>query len=565
MSFSFNLIDQPWIPCLRDDGSPDELSIRDILIQAHKLREIRGDTPLETVALHRLLLAVLHRIFGPKDRDTWLKLWKQRGFGFEVEPLESYITTWKHKFDLFDVSFPFFQIADQKQLGKEDTVNKMVMQLTTDSTLFQHTLNSPVGGAELTPAQAARALITVHVFALGYQLFVDGPCSKSIVFLVLGDSLFETLALNLSRYPEGDGDYQSTADDAPAWENESPFKVNFEGNIISRDVSLVSGKQKYDQHIPLGQLDYLTWQNRKIKLIPEATPKGVIVRRIAWAPGMRLANEIADPMQTYFKIDDAGYTAKSLDSDRALWRDSETLLRIADDGKDYRLIKSVKWLSRIALFDSTILPKTLRLAAFGTVKNRASLDLIRVESFPLPAEFLANKDYVGDLRVMLDLAEKTGKLLNRCAFLLAWLIRSVSTPDKNFDDTDKNFDEQTKIDDKMTLGKNDRSKDREAQQTYQLFSSFGVERMYWSQLEVHFHRMIQDLPSQPDMAKNKWRDHLKRTASAAFSQAILYAGTDLRAQRAIVKAEEQFQFGLARLLNVRKPDSIDGGKTHVTN
>ena len=66
MTISFNLIDEPWIPCILD-GTRVELGLRDVLAQAQQLREIRGDSPLETASLHRLLLAVLHRIFGPKS------------------------------------------------------------------------------------------------------------------------------------------------------------------------------------------------------------------------------------------------------------------------------------------------------------------------------------------------------------------------------------------------------------------------------------------------------------------------------------------------------------------
>jgi len=189
---------------------------------------------------------------------------------------------------------------------------------------------------------------------------------------------------------------------------------------------------------------------------------------------------------------------------------------------------------------------------------------MRAESLPLPIEYLANDTHVSHLSTALELAEKTGKLLNRCAFLLAWLIRTPSTPDVKFDESNKSFDEQKLIDDKFEKGKNDKSKDREAQQVYQLFVSFGVERLYWSQLEVHFYRLIQDLPGDPEAAKDKWRGHLKRVARAAFNQAIAYAGTDYRAQRAIVKADEQFQSGLARLLDVRQPNSTNGGETHGT-
>lgn len=570
MSISFNLIDERWIPCLRADGTRDELSLRDTLTQAHHLREIRGDTPLETAALHRLLLAVLHRIFGPKGRAEWIALWKQRDIGFDAQPLENYLKTWRHKFDLFDKCYPFLQIADEGQLGDKDTVNKMVLHLTADATLFQHTLNSPVGGAELSPAQAARAVLTLQAFALGYQLFVDGPCAKGAVFLVWGDSLYETLILNLSRYPEEEGDYPSTTDDAPAWEINSPFKVKFEGKTISRDASLVKGalgkqKPRFDAHTPLGQLDYLTWHNRKIKLLPEETSKGIVVRQIAWAPGMRLADDTTDPMQTHFKPEDKGYIALAFNTDKSLWRDSETLLRIADDPKKCRPIKAVKWLSLIARFEPTILPKTLRLAAFGMSKNQAKVEFLSAETNPLPLDYLQRDDLLPHVSTSIELAEKTGKLLNRCAFLLAWLIRTPSTPDKDFDEQNKGFDEQTRIDKKIASGKNDKSKDREAQQVYQLFSSFGVERVYWSQLEAHFHRLIQDLPGDPEAAKEKWRKHLKRVARAAFNQAIAYAGADRRAQRAIVKAEEQFRFGLAQVLNVKQTDSDNGGETDVAS
>lgn len=556
MSISFNLIDERWIPCVRADGTRDELSLRGALAQAHRLREIRGDTPLETAALHRPLLAVLHRVFGPKGRSEWLALWKRRDVGFDMQPLEDYLTKWRHKFDLFDDHYPFLQVADETQLGNKDTVNKMVLQLTADATLFQHTLNSPVGGAELTPAQAARAVLTVQAFALGYQLFVDGPCAKGAVFLVWGGSLYETLVLNLSRYPEEEGDYTSTADDAPAWEIDSPFKVKFEGKVISRDVSrttAASGKQKpkYEEHTPLGQLDYLTWHNRKIKLLPETTPTGIVVRQIAWAPGMRLADDITDPMHTHRKLEDKGYIALAFNTDKALWRDSETLLRLADDPTKCRPVKAVKWLSLIARFEPAILPKTLRLAAFGMSKDQAKVEFLSAETNPLPLDYLQRDDLLPHISAALELAERTGKLLNRCAYLLAWLIHAPATPSKEFEEHDKNFDEQTRIDDKMTRGKNPKSKDRGAQQAHQLFVSFGVERLYWSQLEAHFHRLVQDLPGDPEGAKEKWRGQLRRAARAAFNQAIAYAGADRRAQRAIVKAEEQFRFGLAQLLNIQ--------------
>jgi CRISPR system Cascade subunit CasA len=423
----------------------------------------------------------------------------------------------------------------------------MALQMASgnNATLFDH--HTEQVGVALTPAQAARTLITSQGFGFGGlsglpEKFTDAPCAKGIIFFAAGENLFETLMLNLVRYYEDEPIPCLNADDCPAWEMDDPFLPN-------------------RQH-PKGYLDYLTWHNRRIWLYPEISEQGVVVRQMSWAPGLRLDGEDIDPMKQYIADDQEGFRVLCFQSDHALWRDSAILLRLGDNNKHPRI---VGWLADL----SGRSPKALeenrqyRLMALGLAKSRASLDFLRAESLPLPIEFLANEDFVSDLSTALEFSEKTGKLLNRCAFLLAWLIHTPSTPNKNFDELDKKFDEQTRIDDKINRGRNDKSKDREAQHIYQLFSSFGVERLYWSQLEAHFHRLIQDLPSDPEAAKEKWRAHLKRVANAAFYQAIAYAGTDRRAQRAIVKAEEQFRFGLAQILNINQSDTLTGGETNV--
>jgi CRISPR system Cascade subunit CasA len=547
MSISFNLIDERWIPCLRANGARDELGLHDVLMQAHQLRDIRGDTALETAALYRLLLAVLHRVFGPKGRSEWITLWKQEDVGFDVQRLEKYLlrSDVYSRFDLFHPQRPFYQALDVRA-GKKSIIS-MVLQMASgnNATLFDH--HTEQVGVALTPAQAARALITSQGFGFGGlsglpEKFTDAPCAKGIIFFAAGENLFETLMLNLVCYYEDEPIPCLNADDCPAWEMDDPFLPN-------------------RQH-PKGYLDYLTWHNRRIWLYPEISEQGVVVRQMSWAPGLRLDSEDIDPMKQYIADDQEGFRVLCFQPDRALWRDSAVLLRLGDNNKHPRI---VGWLADL----SGRSPKALeenrqyRLMALGLAKSRASLDFLRAESLPLPIEFLANEGFVSDLSTAIEFSEKTGKLLNRCAFLLAWLIHTPSTPDKNFDELDQKFDEQTRIDDKITRGRNDKSKDREAQQVYRLFSSFGVERLYWSQLEAHFHRLIQDLPDDPETAKENWRAHLKRVAHGAFNQAIAYAGADRRAQRAIVKAEEQFRFGLAQILNVKQTDSLNGGETNV--
>lgn len=72
---SFDLLDEPWLPCIRLDGADVLLGLRDALVQAHNLLELGGDSPIVEAALYRLLLVVMHRVFGPPSHDVWGALW----------------------------------------------------------------------------------------------------------------------------------------------------------------------------------------------------------------------------------------------------------------------------------------------------------------------------------------------------------------------------------------------------------------------------------------------------------------------------------------------------------
>jgi hypothetical protein len=93
MAVSFNLIDEPFLPVVRLDGRTKEVGLRTALRQAHDLRELRDDSPLVTAALHRLLLAVLHRVFGPEDEDAWARL-RDRG-RWDAEAIDAYLGHWR--------------------------------------------------------------------------------------------------------------------------------------------------------------------------------------------------------------------------------------------------------------------------------------------------------------------------------------------------------------------------------------------------------------------------------------------------------------------------------------
>jgi CRISPR system Cascade subunit CasA len=96
---SFNLIDEPFIPCLTLDGKSDEYGLKHVLQEAHKIAEIRDGSPLVTMALHRLLLAILHRCLqGPKKSSARLAL--RNAGSFNADRIGAYFEKWHDRFDV---------------------------------------------------------------------------------------------------------------------------------------------------------------------------------------------------------------------------------------------------------------------------------------------------------------------------------------------------------------------------------------------------------------------------------------------------------------------------------
>lgn len=529
MTASFNLIDERWIPCIRLSGEREELSLRETLSNAHNLREIHADSPPVTAALHRLLLAVLHSAFrGPKNRPSWERMWKSPQF--DMTELDEYLAQYRHRFDLFDSEHPFYQ-ARYPGAAKKSVVS-LVLEMASGNnpTLFDH--HTEDGTVALTPAQAGRVLITSQSFGFGGlsgmpEKFTDAPCAKGIIFFAVGDTLFQTLMLNLVRYTEDEPVPNLKGDDCPTWETEDPFEPS--------------------RSKPKGYLDYLTWHSRRIWLIPEQTTNGVLVRYMTWGPGLRLDAEDVDPMKRYYQDKKEGWRILSFTPDRALWRDSAPLFQLSDPKN--RPPAVVAWLSRLA--NHNVLPFTYsyRLMALGVAKKRASLEFFRSEVLPLPLDYLKkeNETLVSDLSKALQFAEDAGNLLQSrfpslrsAVFTLARLVAAPTTTDDKLD---------------QLPGKKD---DTEVKRMLSLANSWAVERVYWSSLELHFHRLVNDLPQNPEAALDEWRAQLRCAANSAFEQAEAYAGQDRRTQRAVVKAREQFNRGLWQILSIkRKEETYD--------
>jgi len=159
----YNLIEERWIPCTSMQGGKLQVGLLAVLADAHQLRVIRAQTAIENAAIYRLLLTVLARVFGPASYGEWERIY--RNGRFEAQALQTYFSTYKKRFNLFDPQRPFYQAADDRV--KPKTPLKMMPHLASGNvaTLFDH--HTEKQGIALPPDQAVRYLLALQTYGLG--------------------------------------------------------------------------------------------------------------------------------------------------------------------------------------------------------------------------------------------------------------------------------------------------------------------------------------------------------------------------------------------------------------
>lgn len=502
MTLSFDLTSEPWIVCRTTSGDLAELCLSDLFKRAPELSGLANESPVIDAAVFRLLLAILHRNVGPSDDEQWEELWNAGNF--DSPQIDGYLENWKSRFDLFHPETPFYQVGNLvKQTPNYENGKKPARELVAEQSaygaareLFE---SRPEGHQEvLTPARAARWLVAVQAFHPGGLLSRDtkngdptaaksGLVCNAAVVSVQGATLFQSLVLNLIRYPSDD--FPHTAKDAPAWE-QPPL-------------------EKYKVRPCLGLLDWYTWQSRRIQLLPNAAGH---VESFVLLAGHELSESgTTDPMCAYKTHDKLGRLTVGFDEDRALWRDSAALYQVNRQSEFVAPLVVRQFASRRAAHGIQ-----LRLQVDGQVPNKASIVLTRSEVLPLPLQLIQRPDLMGAVKDEIARSETAQAELRSALFRALAKVLSIGDRDPDAKDV------RGLIDETQALPR------------------------FWANLKAHFDRFVERLPSDPDAAAEQFKVAVRVTATAEYERAAMNSGTPSRVLKGYVLGEQTLRAGLAK-------------------
>jgi CRISPR system Cascade subunit CasA len=545
----FNLIDKPWIPCIHPNGKKIEHGIRYTLLRAHQLREVCDDSPLVTVAIHRLLLAILYRAYeGPSDIRRWKELYS-KPFALDSR-LQTYLTKWHDRFFLFDEAHPFMQIAgldlnEYKNNGeiKNDKTDGL-MRLAREAPdkggriLFDHRVGTERPRYE--PNQITKMIVSAQSFS-GTGVASGGkvgdktikptacqfaPCVEGFILWIQGDSLFHTLMLNLIPRDH-------VANDKPAWEDDSVIDVAMKSWV--NPVSFTGPAQRF---APL---------SRFIHIIDQQS--------MFFTNGLKTLGDSEDPMKAYSRSDDKkDYQALELRKDKAAWRDGHTLFSIGSPlRKPPACLNHIARLIREGALAKTTQPRT---NVVGLATDQGKALLWRHERLPVPLSILGSDHLRERLGKLITEAEVIGSRLSSGLFWsrpnkkvirkepvgrIQEIAELVITPSL-----------QSKSPGVLRTSEGRAPEEAHNKAALDLCNDLDPSPAYWARLEQHFFQLLENLPDDWDNERDDWkpddeqiatrafRDRMKSEAQQALQEGIKSLGTTARAIQAVARVRTNF-------------------------
>lgn len=481
---AFNLLSNPWIPVRLTDGTRTELSLTDTLLTCRQIARIEDPSPLVTMALYRLLLAVLYRALnGPATFDEARHISID---GLPQDRIAHYLQQWHHRFNLFDPQYPFAQhAAFIPNHPRPWTALAAEHNADTAKVLFDHTDVRQPGA--IPYARAARLLLATQTFAIStgkseLSHTSTAPSATAAMILPLGQTLEDTLLFSL--VPQSS---DISRHDLPLWEQEAESLENLQRGI-RRPVT--------------GWASLYTWPSRTIRLLEHP---GNQTAELGFASGIRSdMTDRRDPMVAYRLHDKHGILPLQL-RERGLWREFDALLP-HDSALSPAVITHAIALTQK---NPARFPHSLLVAGQLNLAGKAKLEFWRLEQYTLPRACLETPAIRTHIHDLLELAENTHKALwSACRTYARHLLsRGDSDP----------APEQLKA----------------------CLAQIPALRAYWSSLETHFHTLLHHYRSQHATAAitRDWAHAVQTTFLDCWDQHTQsLRHSDARGLRALAKA-----------------------------
>lgn len=287
-----NLADDAWLPVRWNSGRRERVSVRTALTRSEDVQGLAVE-PLTMVpaVLRQVLLPVWLSALGqPASDKEWSEQFARAVLDTQqLRKLNAYLDQWRSSFDLFSRERPFAQVAGLATAsGETKPVSLLVPSVATGNNVPMFTPFTEAHTYEMAPEDAALWLLHAHCWDTAAIKSADkhdrqakngkttgnptGPLGQLGVLLPEGRTLYETLLLNspVSWDADAHSDAAGSRQDRPQWER---------GPHTSA----------WSKRPTTGLLDTLTWQARRIRLVPEDTDEQVRVRRVVVCAGDRMA------------------------------------------------------------------------------------------------------------------------------------------------------------------------------------------------------------------------------------------------------------------------------------
>ncbi|HBN83141.1 MAG TPA: type I-E CRISPR-associated protein Cse1/CasA [Clostridiales bacterium] len=426
----FNLLHEPWILVLTQEGETKEESLLSVLEHAHELHCISGELPTQDVAILRLLLAVLYATFTRVDvegnrgkitnaaqaLERWQSLWKLKKL--PIEPIKDRLSLYEERFYLFHPERPFYQVAGLHEAkGKYNTIAQIISDVPSRVERRFLSMKSGNEAEMLSFSEATRWLISLQAwdYAGKKAAVVNGNkdgggtgwLGKIGVVYPASQTLFYTLMLNFVML-KSDGNLLPYG--SPSWEDNNPP---------------MPGKV---ERIPAGYCDLLTWQSRRVRLFEDEnsnTVKGVLYSYGDIFDKNDMLIEQMSGWHLSTQGDSKGhFIPNKHQKERGMWRDLDAILPQASNSTDINNHSPgvIQWLALLKERD-LILDEMIQLCAMGFHYGAmdAKIEAMTADMLSIHTEVLTQlgTDWVIRITNILQLTENCIKQLSLLASDLA--------------------------------------------------------------------------------------------------------------------------------------------------